>query len=269
MATAIKLPAKPTNWLPTGGGAGAGALLGLKVSGSPLGALLGGAVGGAIGWFYGGKIATPLAPAALQSAAHVVQGGPAAPVAPQKSTAQQVAESGKARASAAALYAYLKVHGPDGTSDLAQLVANFQGMNNSDPQALELVGPLPISAVFDVKTSAALTLYTHDPIPPATPPAAQPLPTLAQTADIYLPGSAALSGSNLYQYLQVHGNTPTDGNLQKLVHQFQIDVNTDPKFPGPAAKLGEGILRILVANKLPENGIYDAATAAAIKVMTG
>jgi hypothetical protein len=183
--------------------------------------------------------------------------------------ADQVATSGKARGAAASLYAYLKVHGPDGTSDLAQLISDFQGLTNSDSMALELTGPVPISAIYDVKTSAALTLYTHDPIPPATPPAPQPPPTQAQVADIYFPGSAAISGSNLWSYLQKHGNTPTDGSLQKMVHQFQIDVNTDPKFPGPASVIGQGVLVRLVPNKLPENGIYDEATAKALKIMSG
>lgn len=264
MATIVAGPPRRPKWYAAGGAGGAGALLGLKIAG-PVGAAAGALVGALGGYFLESKVSAlvhKIVPASFQALAG---GGTPAPV---QTTAAQVASSGIAKGAANALYAYLKVHGPDGTSDLAQLVSTFQSQSNSDPAALGLTGPLSVSAVYDPKTSAALTLYTHDPIPASTPPAPGPPPSPTQIADIYLPGAAATSGFNLYTYLKAHGNKPSDASLQKLVHQFQIDVNTDPKFPGPSAIVGNGILKIMIPNRLPETGVYDAPTSTALTVMS-
>lgn len=254
-------PPKKANWYAAGGGGVVGGLLGLL--GGPLVAAGSALVGGGLGYFFGQKLVVKaehlIPPSALQALGVGGTGG---------TQAAQVASSGSAKPAATSLYAYLKVHGADGSIPLAQLVAAFQTANNADPTAMALTGPLARTSVYDVPTAAALTIYTQDPIPPATPPAPQPPPSPAAVANIYLPGAAATSGFNLYTYLKGHGNNPTDGSLNKLVHQFQIDVNTDPKFPGPAGVVGQGILKILVPNRLPENGIYDAATSAALTVMS-
>ena len=259
-------PPKKTNWYTVGGGGIGAGLLGLI--GGPVVALVSGSIGAVVGYFYGAKLAaeakTLLPPSAMQAL-----GLGTAPHVDTPTVAAQVASSGLGKAAATALYGYLKAHGPDGSNDLATLVSQFQQNSNSDPQGIQLTGPLPITAVYDPKTAAALTIYTHDPIPPASPPAPQPPPTPAQVADIYLPGAAATSGYNLYMYLKAHTpHSPTDGSLNKLVHQFQIDVNTDPKFPGPAAVIGQGILARIIKTKLPETGAYNLATSKALTVLS-
>ena len=257
----VTAPAKKTNWYAAGGGFSLGGLLGLL--GGPVVAGVSALAGGAVGYFFGKKLAVGvehlMPPSVLQA---LGAGGPGGTL------VAQVASSGSAKPAAVALYGYLKAHGTDGSIALAQLVSAFQTANNADPTATQLTGALVRSSVYDVPTAAALTIYTQDPIPPATPPAPQPMPSLQAIANIYTPGAAATSGFNLYTYLKAHGNNPTDGSLNKLVHQFQIDVNTDPKFPGPAATVGPGILKILIPNKLPETGVYDAPTAAALTVMS-
>lgn len=144
------------------------------------------------------------------------------------------------------------------------IVMAFQVAANSDPMAVALHGPLPTSGQYDTHTSAALTMYTGDPIPADENAPKPPPPTFAETIDMSKPGAAALSGSNLYQYLTVHGNDKSS-ILLSLVKQFQLDVNTDPKFPGPAVTAG--MPKFIVA-KLQVNGNYDDATAKALAVMS-
>jgi len=265
MAAVVAGPPKKTNWYTVGGGGVGAGLLGLL--GGPVIAAVSAAAGAAVGYFYGAKLATEAKTLLPPSAMQALGLGTTAPAAP--TIAATVAASGLGKAAATALYAYLKANGPNGSNDLATLVSQFQQNSNSDPQGIQLTGPLPITAVYDPKTAAALTIYTHDPIPPATAPAPQPPPTPAQVADIYLPGAAATSGYNLYMYLKAHSpHSPTDGSLNKLVHQFQIDVNTDPKFPGPAAVVGAGIIARIINNKLPETGAYDLPTSQALTVLS-
>ena len=267
MVTTAKVTAghpKKTNWLLPGGGGVGGGLLGWLVAG-PVGAGVGVVLGGAGLYFFGAKVVAweqKLLPASALQA--LVGGTPAEQ--PHMTVAQQVATSGTARPAAQALYAYLKVHGPDGSSQMSQMVSAFQTASNSDPNAIVLSGPLPISAVYDPQTSAALTLYTGDPIPAATPPAATPPPPPAQVSDYSIPGSAATSGFNLMVYLQAHGNSPSDLNLQHLVKQFQLDFNTDPKSIGPAAAYP---MSPLIKTPLPQTGIFETATAAALSKITG
>lgn len=267
MATTAAVKAGPpakTNWLIPGGLGGVGGVLGL-VLGGPIAGVVGAVVGGAGGYFFSAKLVALekqlVPPSALQA---LVGNTPA--VVPHQTVAAQVASSGVARPAAQALYAYLKVHGPDGSSAMSQLVGAFQSASNSDPNAITLSGPLPISAVYDPTTSAALTLYTGDPIPAATPPAASPPPPPAQVSDYSIPGSAATSGFNLMVYLQAHGNSPSDLNLQHLVKQFQLDFNTDPKSIGPAAAYP---MSPLIKTPIPQTGIYDAPTSAALSKLTG
>lgn len=178
--------------------------------------------------------------------------------------ADQVAQGGTARGAALALYGYLKVHGADQSPAFANLVIAFQSMNNSDPNAVTLTGPLQPNGIFDRNTSAALTIYTHDPIPPATPPAPSPPPPPSVVMNASIPGAAAVSGFNLFTYLKAHGNDRSPA-LQKLVQQFQLDVNTDPKFAGPANGTG---LPTIIKTRLQETGMYDVPTANALAVET-
>lgn len=177
--------------------------------------------------------------------------------------ADQVATTGVARGAALALYGYLKVHGADNSPAFSNLVIAFQSTSNTDPNAVTLTGPLPTSGIYDAYTSAALSLYTHDPVPPATPPAPAPVLTVAQAQNMAIPGAAATSGFNLYTYLKAHGNDKS-ANLQKLVQQFQLDVDTDGKFGGPANKTG---LPTIITTPLAQTGVYDAPTVTALRVM--
>lgn len=174
--------------------------------------------------------------------------------------ADQVAQSGAAKAAAMSLYGYLKTHGADNSPSLSALVLAFQSMSNTDPLAVQLTGPMPTTGVFDVKTAAGLTIYTHDPIPPATPPAASPPPSPAETLNVAVPGAAATSSFTLIAYLKLHGNDKS-ANLQKLVQQFQLDWDTDPKaYQGPAGQLHGAAV--------PQTGIYDAATQHALQTFS-
>jgi len=190
---------------------------------------------------------------------------PAGSTPTHQALAAQVAASGVARQAALNLYGYLKVHGTDGTPALAQLVGLFQTQSNTDPNAIDLTGPLPVSGVYDPTTSAALTIYTHDPIPAAGPPAPAPQLTQAQAQNMAVPGQAATSGFNLATYLQAHGNDKSPA-LQALVKQFQLDVDTDGKYPGPANATG---LPTIITTPLQQTGVYDASTAAALAVVAG
>ena len=245
------------NWLATGGGFSLGGLIGLL--GGPLVAGASALGGAAIGYFLGDAITNEakklVHPLGLQAALAGVT----------STLAATVGTSGVAKAAATALYAYLKAHGADGSPTLAQLVQTFQSQSNTDPQAVQLTGALSVTSVYDTKTAAALTLYTHDPIPPATAPAPQPAPSATDVMNPMVPGAAATSGYTLYMYLKAHGNSATDSNLHKLVQQFQIDVDTDPKYPGPAPG---AVPPIVFPTTLPQTGVYDANTAKALSVLT-
>ena len=51
-----------------------------------------------------------------------------------------------------------------------------------------------------------------------------------------------------------------------LVKQFQLDFNTDPKSIGPAAAYP---MSPLIKTPIPQSGIYDAPTSAALSKLTG
>jgi len=185
---------------------------------------------------------------------------PAGGTAAHQTMADQVAASGVAHDAAMALYGYLQAGG-----DPAQVPANiatFQAAHNSDPNAVTLTGPLAVNGVFDVPTSAALTLYSHDPIPPYTPPAPQPIPPQAVIMNPLIPGAAATSGFSLYTYLKAHGNDRS-ASLNRLVTQFQLDANTDPKFPGPSGAVGPRLIQVPIT----VNGLYTPEVQAALRIL--
>lgn len=144
------------------------------------------------------------------------------------------------------------------------LVAAFQKATDADPISRGLVGPVPATGVYDPRTSAALTMYTEDPVPahPSVPDQAHPT-TPASILSTLIPGTAALAGSNLFVYLLGHGKDGTPA-LANLTRRFQQAVNTDPKFPGPACKNG---LPILIPQPLVVDGIPGQKTLKALSVL--
>jgi hypothetical protein len=162
---------------------------------------------------------------------------------------------------ATTLYRALRDHG----QAPPELVAAFQRTHNSDPRAVSLSGPMPVTGIYDPRTSAALTMYTEDPVPahPSVPDS--PVPTSpASILNMAMPGNAALAGSNLYVYLNTHGKDGTQA-LKDLTLRFQKAVNVDPKFPGPACRNG---LPILVPDPLKEDGVAGPKTLRALSVGT-
>ena len=187
------------------------------------------------------------------------------PVAPGSPTfAQQVSKSGQAVPQAHALFDYLKAKKYDHTAKYVSLVKAFQTATNADPYAKALHGPIPATGQYDLDTSAALTLYTGDPIPadPSTTPLAPPTGQQVLNTPGYI-GSAAKTGFNLQQYLKAHGNDKS-ATLSALVKPFQHDVNTDPQFPGPAS-----VAVKIITTPLTEDGKYGPATAKALAVFGG
>lgn len=155
---------------------------------------------------------------------------------------EQVKEEGKAVPAAKALYAHLKSRGVvTDTPVQRQLVLAFQKAHNSDRLGKGLGGALSEDGMYGPGTSGALTMYTNDPIPgdPRFQPRAATLGEVLTNKVIGENGSNAgvayRSQFNLVQYLKKHGLTHS-ADQKALVRQFQVDVNTDPLFPGPAYK---------------------------------
>jgi hypothetical protein len=145
-----------------------------------------------------------------------------------------------------------------------QLVAAFQQATNADPDSRALIGPVPVTGIYDPRTAAALTMYTEDPVPAHESVPDVPVPTSpASILMTGIPGNAAASGSNLYVYLRSHGR---DGSraLSQLIRRFQHSVNTDPKFPGPANQSG---LPVLIVDPLRVTGLLDGRTLRALGIV--
>jgi len=169
---------------------------------------------------------------------------PGVPMPPNVSSfAESVQKNGKAVPYAHNLHDYLKAHGYDQSDKLASLVKDFQVNHNSDNVAKTLSGALAQDGHFDERTSAALTIYTGDPIPPDPKAPKEPPPTLGEVLTSKTPGTVAIAGFNLYQFLKANAKIVNgqwdDTGVNKatetsLVMSFQNAVNTDPKFPGPA-----------------------------------
>jgi len=221
---------------------------------------LGASVAGVGYWLHKtGKLAGLFGKANPKSSVSAATGGSpaAAPSAPAKSAnetnlgtalkpqyqdyTQQVQAEGKAVAPAKALYTYLKTIGQTETPELKALVMAFQKAHNSDKLGKGLGGQLSEDGLYGPGTSAALTMYTNDPIPgnPKYQPRAATTGEILTNKVIGENGSNAgvafQSQFNLIQHLRKKGY---DGSstLAALTKQFQHDVNTDPLFPGPAFK---------------------------------
>lgn len=143
-------------------------------------------------------------------------------------------------------------------------VSDFQKAVNAEPECMAILAhPLRDDGMFDLATSAMLTVMTGDPIPP--------IAGMSPEDKIKSSGPAALSGSNLYAFLRRWGNVNQQGpafrlrapKLMILVRQFQQAVNTDPHYPGPVTAKGKAL-----SDALPVNGQYDKATAAALSHIT-
>lgn len=176
-----------------------------------------------------------------------------------------------------ALYDYLKHHGNDGSAKCSELTLAFQKAHNANKIGQGMGGELPTHGKYDALTSAALTMYTGDPIP--GDPAATELraPTLGEVLTAKkigengtTNGTAWSSGFNVKQWLIKNGTSNlNDPTLMSLVQQFQSDVNIDPGFPGPAympsPKPPIMIARLPVDGQLGPKG---SETRKGIKLMT-
>lgn len=184
----------------------------------------------------------------------------------------QVKTTGSAAPAAQALHSVLKQYGAnpaagtEGSAALLSAVVAFQVAANADHNSKLLSGPLPTTGLYDMRTSAALTMYTNDPIPPSAiaPKPVPPAPNTPAATDFSTPGDAATAGYNLFMFLAAHGDDKSPDE-QDLVSEFQSLVNTDPKFPGPASS----IKPILVGKPLAVSAMYDELTAQALKVVSG
>src|ERR1700722_183971 len=171
-----------------------------------------------------------------------------------------------AREAAFPLYHHLKLSGVDGSSELQRLVSGFQKAASSDSQVIAIVGPVPMTGIYDPKTSSALTVFTRDPIPAdVRAPAPVPMSHPTDINDSSIPGHASLAAFNLIAYLLKSGDDESKVENQ-LVREFQRSVNNDTKFPGPANATGKPTI---VKSKLGVTGKYDAATADALRVVSG
>lgn len=218
----------------------------------------------------------------------------------------QLATTGLAVPQAHALFDYLMAKGAAVNPTLTGLVTAFQTAHNADPNAVRIAGKIPATGAYDLRTSAALTVYTGQPIlptlgaaldlgdvstwtAPALPGMTAP-PPIAQAGNILsaavasvnqalatgspqAAGPAALTGSNLYAYLKAHprkGTSPTenanaDPGLKAATLAFQLAVNSDPKYPGPASPFPDAAI---IKKKLTADGIYGKNTADALAVVT-
>lgn len=204
-------------------------------------------IAGSIGYFLfdRGKISTPPHP------------GPTK----QVNLADVVYQTGTAKPQALALYNALKTQGYPKTPEFAGLVTAFQKAHNNDPNAFRVYGPLPTNGVYDTRTSAGLTLYTHDPIP-ADP--SSPLPPIADPSNAQdkaswgvKSGNWAQSIYNVAAYIYKYGQ---DGSmtLQQFIQQYQYDFNNDTKSPGPKGAYYTPPVKI--TTPLVQNGLLDEPT---------
>lgn len=159
-----------------------------------------------------------------------------------------------ARNEAYTLYDYLMKNGNRPSQDLKTLTLAFQQAHNRDEWARKLE-VLSQDGNYGPRTSAMLTIYTGNPIPstggvPLDKPSSRGQST----------GAAALTASNLYAYLKVHGNDRKP-RLKELVLAFQKAVNTDPTFPGPAFPYVD---KRVIKTKLSEDGAYGPKTSDAL-----
>ena len=201
-----------------------------------------------------GHPTTPAAvsPAAAQAAAQYL--GTSLPPGGYTDFANYLQTGSPVVPSAHALYDHLKAAGKRvpydpstgrATAATMVLTKNFQKAHNASQIGKGIAGTLDEDGEYDPLTSAALTVYTGDPIPADANAALPPAASLGQvlTAKSFGEGgtnvgSAYASGFNVVQWLKKNGTANTaDPSLAQLVMQFQHDANTDPQYPGAAYAL--------------------------------
>lgn len=181
----------------------------------------------------------------------------------------QVQAEGPARPQAYALMDYIKKNGYKG-APYRDLVAAFQTATNADQMAVALHGPIPVNGIYDTKTSGALSMYTGEVIPADPNAPLPPKPEFKEIVDITKPGAAAISAFNLQVYFRTHKHDKNNPTEKALVKQFQRDVNTDPKYPGPA--FGIPGLPKIIKDKLIVDGDLGgpgSKTMAALNIIGG
>lgn len=175
-----------------------------------------------------------------------------------------VADATPSAKAAHALFDYLNTNGIDNSPPMVVLVKSFQAAEAKDKTTVGLAGPLKPTGAYDLPTSAALTVYTGQPIPPD--PKHQAL-TFAQALDPQNPGPATIAGTNLYAWIKAHnGPQQTDSSFQSLVRGFQHAVNMDPAFPGGPANPTTDPTVMHLAH-LSEDGKYGPATSNALAAL--
>ena len=164
--------------------------------------------------------------------------------------------------SAISLSDYLHANGLDGSPGLKMLVSQFQ--KNARANKVGYADAMLQDGVYDLPTSAALTIAIGQPIAPDTqgkPFASYPF---SVTTNPDGSNAASASATNLWSYLRAHGNDHSP-MLAAFTKQFQHDVNTDPRFPGPAA-LGAAKQVQKFKAKIKEDGVFGKDTTVALKV---
>ena len=200
------------------------------------------------------------------------------PLAPSGAPTQAavVSTAGPAVGAAHDLYDAILAHG---YLNAGPLITAFQVTANGDPKSVQLHGLIPVTGKFDLPTSAALTIYTGLPVPPdpSIAPVYSPIKTpeqaVANPDDMTTPGPGAMAASNLYAYLKLHPNVnksgkqfkKTDAVLFDLVKGFQVAVNHDPKFPGPAYAIPAAAI---IKKPLSEDGQYGKGTSDALAAVS-
>ena len=214
-------------------------------------AMLGvGGIGAGLLWYFGfgpGKAKAPVPE----------HPGPVANV----NVADIVFNGGTAKPQAMIVYNLLKTEGYPKTPEFQTAVKNFQAAHNSDPNGVKITGKIPVTGVYDTKTSSVLTIYTRDPIP-ADPDS--PLPPIANPSNASdastwgsVVGNWATSLYNVVAYIYAHGQ---DGSstLQQFIRQYQYDFNNDTKSPGPKGAFYTPPVKI--TTPLAVNGVLDEPT---------
>lgn len=177
---------------------------------------------------------------------------------------QAVSLQGRAREPALRLYSVVSQYGTARTPQLHYLVLAFQRAHNTDPLAIRLAGRLPHTGHFDARTSATLTMYTGQPIPPTVGAPRPPHPPFGEILNPNIPGNAALAGFNVGVDLRNRG-VVHDERQKHLIREYQREINRDPKFPGPAWAKGT---RPVLPQRLRENGHYSPEVARALSLQT-
>ena len=110
----------------------------------------------------------------------------------------------------------------------------------------------------------ALAVAIGSPIPPDTQGKPFAVYPFSVTTSPTGSNAASASATNLWSYLRSHGNDRSPV-LKTLARQFQHDVNTDPRYPGPAA-LGAAKAVQKFKSRIKEDGDVGTTTTNALRV---